>query len=128
MSIVTQHLTSGNRCCAVPLRLAPNVHVVSGDYDEQSLLPETKVVQIGQFRIGLAHGHQVVPWGDQAALAMLQRQLDCDILVSGHTHKNEVRIYGCVLVQYICVSCTQLCCTSKNCASNSSTPIVHSGK
>jgi vacuolar protein sorting-associated protein 29 len=81
------------------------VHVVSGDYDEQSLLPETKVVQIGQFRIGLAHGHQIVPWGDQAALAMLQRQLDCDILVSGHTHKNEVRIYGmCTSAIHLCIS------------------------
>ena len=94
-----EYLTSSNRCFAAPHRLAPNVHVVSGDYDEQSLLPETKVVQIGQFRIGLAHGHQIVPWGDQAALAMLQRQLDCDILVSGHTHKNEVP--KCCVYDYI---------------------------
>ncbi|WP_459806146.1 YfcE family phosphodiesterase, partial [Herbidospora sp. RD11066] len=32
-------------------------------------------------------GHQVVPWGDPEALAMLQRQLDVDILIYGHTHK-----------------------------------------
>ncbi|KAI8030877.1 Vacuolar protein sorting-associated protein 29 [Camellia lanceoleosa] len=31
--------------------------------------------------------HQVVPWGDLDSLAMLQRQLDVDILVSGHTHQ-----------------------------------------
>lgn len=30
---------------------------------------------------------QVVPWGDLDSLAMLQRQLDVDILVSGHTHQ-----------------------------------------
>ena len=49
-------------------------------------LPEHKVVTIGQFKIGLCHGHQVVPWGDADSLANLQRQLECDILVSGHTH------------------------------------------
>lgn len=44
---------------------------------------------VGQFRIGLVHGHQIVPWGDKESLAMLQRQLDVDILISGHTHKFE---------------------------------------
>lgn len=51
--------------------------------------PEQKVVTVGQFRIGLSHGHQVVPWGDPEALALIQRQLDVDILISGHTHKFE---------------------------------------
>lgn len=51
--------------------------------------PEQKVVTVGQFKIGLIHGHQVIPWGDMASLALLQRQLDVDILISGHTHKFE---------------------------------------
>ncbi len=38
---------------------------------------------MGQFKIGLIHGHQVIPWGDMASLALLQRQLDVDILISG---------------------------------------------
>lgn len=42
---------------------------------------------MGQFRIGVCHGHQVVPWGDPESLAMLQRQLDVDILIYGHSHK-----------------------------------------
>ena len=33
---------------------------------------------------------QVVPWGDKEALAILQRQMDVDILVTGHTHAFEV--------------------------------------
>lgn len=70
--------------------LAPNVHVVQGGFDDDPLYPETKVVQIGQFKIGLIHGHQIVPWGDPNALAIVQRQLDVDILISGNTHKNEV--------------------------------------
>ena len=28
-----------------------------------------------------------MPWGDTESLAMVQRQLDVDILISGHTHR-----------------------------------------
>ncbi|KAL1527064.1 hypothetical protein AB1Y20_015748 [Prymnesium parvum] len=31
--------------------------------------------------------YQVVPWGDPEALSALQRQLDCDIVITGHTHR-----------------------------------------
>lgn len=44
---------------------------------------------VGQFRIGLCHGHQIVPHGNPEALALIQRQLDVDILITGHTHKFE---------------------------------------
>ena len=67
--------------------LASDVHVVRGDFDEGSTYPENKVVTVGAFRIGLVHGHQVVPWGDRDALAALRRQLDVDVLISGHTHE-----------------------------------------
>ena len=72
--------------------LSNNFHAVKGEYDEGNL-PEVKTVQIGEFKIGLIHGHQVVPWGDAEALANVQRQLNCDILLSGHTHSNSVSIY-----------------------------------
>jgi len=68
--------------------LAADVHVVRGDFDESGY-PEQKVVRVGQFRIGLSHGHQIVPWGDPASAALLARQLDADILITGHTHKFE---------------------------------------
>ena len=32
----------------------------------------------------------MVPWGDTESLAALQRQLDVDILISGHTHQMHV--------------------------------------
>lgn len=73
--------------------LAPNVHVVRGGFDDDSTFPEYKVIQIGQFKIGLIHGHQIVPWGDAHSLAVIQRQLDVDILITGHTHRNEVNEY-----------------------------------
>ncbi|XP_077233859.1 vacuolar protein sorting-associated protein 29 [Tasmannia lanceolata] len=67
--------------------LCPDMHVTRGEYDEDARYPETKTLTIGQFKLGLCHGHQVVPWGDLDSLAMLQRQLDVDILVTGHTHQ-----------------------------------------
>ncbi|DAZ99296.1 TPA: hypothetical protein N0F65_005464 [Lagenidium giganteum] len=70
--------------------LAPNVHVVSGDSDHESTFPERKVISIGQFRIGLCHGHQVVPWGDEQSLAALQRKMNVDILITGHTHQHTI--------------------------------------
>merc|ERR550514_1592116 len=61
--------------------------------DEVTTFPEDTVVTIGQFKIGICHGHQVVPWGDHESLGILARQLDVDILVTGHTHQNEVNEY-----------------------------------
>jgi len=72
--------------------LSNNFHAVKGEFDESNF-PETKVVQIGDFKIGMIHGHQVTPWGDAEALANIQRQLNCDILLSGHTHVNSVSVY-----------------------------------
>ncbi|XP_010161663.2 vacuolar protein sorting-associated protein 29, partial [Antrostomus carolinensis] len=88
-----QHiLCTGNLCSKEGydyLRtLAGDIHVVGGDAESLNY-PEEKVVTVGQFRIGLIHGHQVIPWGDVASLALLQRQLDVDILISGHTHRFE---------------------------------------
>ena len=70
--------------------LAPNVHVVRGSFDDDASHPESKIITIGQFKVGLISGHEVVPWGDTHGLAMFQRKLDVDILISGHTHKQEV--------------------------------------
>ncbi|MGK3756473.1 MAG: vacuolar protein sorting-associated protein 29 [Bacillariaceae sp.] len=73
--------------------LAPNVHVVQGDFDDDETLPfpEVQVVQVGQFRIGLIHGHQLLPSpSSQDAKARMRRKLNVDIFISGHTHQNEV--------------------------------------
>ncbi|MDP2435953.1 MAG: vacuolar protein sorting-associated protein 29 [archaeon] len=88
---ISHILCTGNLCTKDAMdylkTLAPDVHVVQGDFDENGSLPEHKVIQLGNFRFGLCHGHQVVPWGDQEALAHLQRKLDVDVLVTGHTHQ-----------------------------------------
>eukprot|EP00884_Botryococcus_braunii_P010926 jgi/Botrbrau1/19835/Bobra.0124s0072.1 len=67
--------------------VCPDVHVTKGDFDNNPKFPEDEVLTIGSFRIGVCHGHQVVPWGDLQALGLLQRKLNVDILVSGQTHK-----------------------------------------
>lgn len=71
--------------------LSNDFHCVKGDFDEGDI-PEKKVVQIGEFKIGMIHGHQVLPWGDQEALSNVQRELGCDILLSGQTHSVETRV------------------------------------
>jgi vacuolar protein sorting-associated protein 29 len=67
-----------------------DVHCVAGDQDDYSEeIPEFEVLEIGELKFGLIHGHQVVPWGDKEALGMWQRRLDVDVLVSGHTHSQK---------------------------------------
>jgi hypothetical protein len=39
------------------------------------------------FDIVIVTALQIIPWGDLDSLAMLQRQLDVDILITGHTHQ-----------------------------------------
>ena len=71
--------------------LSNDFHTAKGDFDEGDI-PEKKVVQIGEFKIGMIHGHQVLPWGDLDALTNVQRELGCDILLSGHTHQIGVKV------------------------------------
>jgi vacuolar protein sorting-associated protein 29 len=73
------------------MSLAPHVHVVAGDYeDPAALFPETQVLQVGQFRIGVMHGHQILPYGSKEAIARMRRKLAVDIFISGFTHQNAV--------------------------------------
>merc|ERR1740124_304007 len=70
--------------------IAPSLHIVRGDTDHDSSYPESRVLQIGNFKIGLMHGHQIVPWGDPESIAMTLRELDVDIMITGHTHSLNV--------------------------------------
>ena len=88
-------LVTGNLCTKEQAdyfrSLCSEVHMTKGDFDDVNLnLPEEKVITIGSFKLGLVHGHQIVPWGDKEALAITQRRLDVDILVSGHTHELQL--------------------------------------
>lgn len=86
-----QHvICTGNLCTKETLdylkSLASDVHVVRGDFDDFSAnYPDTKVITVGQFRIGLCHGYQIIPWGDAKRIDLVARQLDVDVMVTGNT-------------------------------------------
>jgi putative phosphoesterase len=42
--------------------------------------------------IGLTHGHQISPRGDLTQLELLALEKNYNILISGHTHKEEIHI------------------------------------
>lgn len=51
--------------------LSSSIHIVKGDYEDEALgeMPEEKVVEIAGLKIGVIHGHQIIPWGDEEALS-----------------------------------------------------------
>lgn len=78
--------------------LSKNFHCVKGDledfknpYNEE--LNDSKVVKIGNFKIGLIHGHQIVPWEDLNSLSIYRKRLECDILLSGYTGNSSFYTY-----------------------------------
>uniref|UniRef100_A0A7R9ZVE3 Vacuolar protein sorting-associated protein 29 n=1 Tax=Pyrodinium bahamense TaxID=73915 RepID=A0A7R9ZVE3_9DINO len=70
--------------------IAEECKIVTGDADHGFDFPETTVASVGEFKVGIVHGHQIIPWGDQTALAKCAGRLGVDILVSGHTHRHGV--------------------------------------
>ena len=77
--------------------LSNDFHCVKGDYDLDDALLDQKVIQIGEFKIGIIHGHQVLPAGDIDSLSNIQRQLGCNILLSGYTHELSIKVKDNVL-------------------------------
>mmetsp|Transcript_54341 Transcript_54341/g.129488 ORF Transcript_54341/g.129488 Transcript_54341/m.129488 type:complete len:190 (-) Transcript_54341:66-635(-) len=75
--------TAGNEC-----------YFVAGDGDYSFDFPETVVANVGDFKVGMIHGHQIIPWGDKLALAGWACRLGVDMLISGHTHRHSVEEYG----------------------------------
>ncbi|ORX62278.1 vacuolar protein sorting-associated protein 29 [Hesseltinella vesiculosa] len=90
---IQQIICTGNLCDSDTLdylkTIAGDITLVKGDFDENANLPSAKVVTAGNLRIGVLHGHQVIPWGDAESLDITARQMDVDVLLSGHTHQFE---------------------------------------
>lgn len=82
--------------------VSPDVSVVRGDYDDvssQSKLQQFANVSVQNpsyplsltihhppLSIGVIHGHQCIPSGDMDQLNAIARQMDVDVVLSGHTH------------------------------------------
>jgi vacuolar protein sorting-associated protein 29 len=79
---IQQILCTGNICDKETydyLRtISPDVHVVA--------FPLSLTVVHNPIKIGVIHGHQCTPSGDLDSLSSVARQMDVDLLISGHTH------------------------------------------
>ena len=71
-------------------KIAPVV-AVQGNMDRANgiNLPKAKVIEAEDLRIGLVHG-EVYPRADSQQLLYLARELNVDILVSGHSHQPKI--------------------------------------
>ncbi|GLC45847.1 hypothetical protein PLESTB_001444200 [Pleodorina starrii] len=87
----------GNVCSKVFLdylrTISGDLHVVAGDFDEFPA-PDQLILDLAGFKVGVVHGHQIVPWADPDATSLLQRQMGVDILLTGNTHRFEARKAG----------------------------------
>ena len=74
--------------------IAP-VMAVQGNMDRANGvdLPKAKVIEAEGLKIGLIHG-EVYPRADSDQLLYLAKELDVDILVSGHSHPYDVSAFG----------------------------------
>lgn len=70
--------------------IAP-VIAIQGNMDRVAglKLPNAKIIEAEGVKIGVAHG-EVYPRGDTQQLLYLARQLDVNILVSGHSHQPKI--------------------------------------
>ena len=116
---IQQILCTGNICDKETYEylrtISPDVHIVKGDYDE-STFPLSVTVIHNPIKIGVIHGHQCIPTGDLDSLSSLARQMDVDVLVSGHTH-----VYGLPSSRMISLDAFLASKQSNTTASSSST-------
>ncbi|MHA1252047.1 MAG: YfcE family phosphodiesterase, partial [Candidatus Helarchaeota archaeon] len=66
------------------------VKIVQGNMDWRVRHADKHILRIKNLRIGLIHGHQVRPRGDINKLYKLAKNLDVNILISGHTHAQSI--------------------------------------
>ena len=52
-----------------------------------------QVVDVFGIRMGLIHGHQIIPWGDQEALTNKAKEMGVKVLISGHSHEIKYTKY-----------------------------------
>lgn len=73
------------------IRVMGNMDYYSGNQDAP-LFQDLKISleSNNDLIIGLTHGHQISPRGDHSQLETLALQRNYNILISGHTHKEEI--------------------------------------
>ena len=92
---IHQIISCGNLCDKETYEylrtITTDITCVRGEYDEYPKdLKEVEILEIEDLKFGVIHGHQVVPWGDKDSLALWQRKLDVDVLISGNTFSSKI--------------------------------------
>ena len=79
-------------------KIAPTI-AIQGNMDRAAgiMLPNAKVIEAEGLKIGIAHG-EVYPRADTQQLLYLAKQLDADILVTGHSHQPKIEQIDGVLL------------------------------
>lgn len=79
-------------------KIAPTI-AIQGNMDRAAgiMLPNAKVIEAEGLKIGIAHG-EVYPRADTQQLLYLAKQLDVDILVTGHSHQPKIEQIDGVLL------------------------------
>lgn len=78
------------------LQTGKKVYVVQGNMDYLDL-PKYQKIILPDLKIGVIHGHQVRPRGNVVQLTQIAKEMNVNILISGHTHSPFIRIYENIL-------------------------------
>lgn len=68
-----------------------DVECVLGNMDSSLKFPNEKTFTFGKYIVGLVHGRGIHPRGDEEQLLEIANSLQVDILIHGHTHKQEIK-------------------------------------
>ncbi len=66
------------------------IHMVAGNNDFFSYLPNEKEIEIGKYRIFMTHGHHYYVSMDTRLLKQEGRARGVDIVMYGHTHRPDI--------------------------------------
>lgn len=70
-------------------KIAPVIAIRNMDRAKGINLPMAKVIEIEDVKIGIAHG-EVYPRADTQQLVYIAKELDVNILVTGHSHQPKI--------------------------------------
>lgn len=73
------------------------VHIVSGNNDFWSDLPDEQELRIGKYRVLMTHGHGYYVSMDTRRLKKKARERNVQIVMYGHTHRPDIDLSGDVI-------------------------------
>ena len=63
-------------------------------YFGNRIFPRFEVIKLDNYELGLIHGTGIRPRGNPEQLSKIANEMNVDILISGHTHLQSVRIFN----------------------------------